>query len=614
MNFEYIKDTVFKTVDFSYLGQIEFCEYEGVYVSLKDGNAVIGADSAARFARGCFLFAMNVSEGKCEFQISEKPRFNSLGCMLDCSRNAVMKPDMVKKYINCIASLGFNTLILYTEDTFEVEGRPRFGYLRGRYTAEEIKDIVAYGETMGVELIPHIQTLGHLRQYIKWSRIGAPDYTGEHIYELTDTSSVILCESDETYRFIEDMLKTCRECFRSNRIHIGMDEAHDLGLGQYKNLHGFKDRFEIMIKHLDRVIELCAKYDFKPIMYSDMFFRLANKNGIYEDDSVTLPEEILKQIPDCEIMFWDYYQKDQSYYEGMLLKHRLFKRPVAFMGGLATWYGFLPSYKYAYRNSSSALKACLKYEVNTVITSAWGDDGNECNAFLANSLLAVYSEYCYKGDACTDGDIARASEYLTKIKAEDAEAMGSLMYDTEYTPEGFMVGKRLFYGDILYDMAIAPEAAWEAVEIYAKAKQRMAELMELKDKNYLKYQYAFMLYSICGIKAELAQKLRRAYKDSDRDYIGYAVNQLFPELKKLYADLLIIHKEQWNSTYKPFGFEVLNFRYGGLIARVDFALDKLKDYYDGKIAVVEELEEKILVNEGGYLQSAVCLVSPSYTL
>ena len=89
---------------------------------------------------------------------------------------------------------------------------------------------------------------------------------------------------------------------------------------------------------------------------------------------------------------------------------------------------------------------------------------------------------------------------------------------------------------------------------------------------------------------------------------------LLPELKKLYTDLLNIHREQWNSTYKPFGFEVLNFRYGGLIARVDFAIDKLTEYYNGDIAVVEELEEDILVNEGGYLQAARCIVSPSYTL
>ena len=45
---------------------------------------------------------------------------------------------------------------------------------------------------MGVELVSCIQTLGHLRQYLKWGR-GAeqPDYTGEHINGIKNTSAVL---------------------------------------------------------------------------------------------------------------------------------------------------------------------------------------------------------------------------------------------------------------------------------------------------------------------------------------------------------------------------------------------------------------------------------------
>ena len=122
-----------------------------------------------------------ISKGETDYEVTQKMSVRQLGTMVDCSRNGVMKVDAVKRYINCMASLGLNYLMLYTEDTYEIENRPLFGYLRGRYTKLEIQEMVAYGEKMGVELVPCIQTLGHLRQYLKWGRgAGPPDYTGEN--------------------------------------------------------------------------------------------------------------------------------------------------------------------------------------------------------------------------------------------------------------------------------------------------------------------------------------------------------------------------------------------------------------------------------------------------
>lgn len=51
--------------------------------------------------------------------------------MLDCSRNAVPSVDSLKKWIDITTDLGYNTLLLYTEDTYEVDGNPYFGYRRG---------------------------------------------------------------------------------------------------------------------------------------------------------------------------------------------------------------------------------------------------------------------------------------------------------------------------------------------------------------------------------------------------------------------------------------------------------------------------------------------------
>ncbi len=74
------------------------------------------------------------------------------------SRNVIMKPQTVKKFVDCISSIGYTMLQLYTEDTYEVKGEPYFGHLRGGYKKEEIQEIDAYCKEKGVELIPCIQT------------------------------------------------------------------------------------------------------------------------------------------------------------------------------------------------------------------------------------------------------------------------------------------------------------------------------------------------------------------------------------------------------------------------------------------------------------------------
>ena len=63
-----------------------------------------------------------------------KTCFRRFGTMLDCSRNAVPNAESLRKWIDITAELGYNTLLLYTEDTYEVDGNPYFGYMRGRFT------------------------------------------------------------------------------------------------------------------------------------------------------------------------------------------------------------------------------------------------------------------------------------------------------------------------------------------------------------------------------------------------------------------------------------------------------------------------------------------------
>ena len=63
-----------------------------------------------------------------ELEMAKK--FDSLGVMIDMSRNAVMSIPSLKRYLPILRKMGYTTVFLYTEDTYEVDGEPYFGYMR----------------------------------------------------------------------------------------------------------------------------------------------------------------------------------------------------------------------------------------------------------------------------------------------------------------------------------------------------------------------------------------------------------------------------------------------------------------------------------------------------
>ena len=256
----------------------------------------------------------------------------------------------------------------------------------------------------------------------------------------------------------------------------------------------------------------------------------------------------------------------------------------------------------------------MEHNIKSVVATAWAGGGCETNFFLANTLLPIYSEYCYRGIGCPMEHIEKVSEYFTKIKYSDTEIIADFNYDTEHTPEKYVYGKRIFYGDVLYDLAIDADIAHEAVEKYTNSANRMAELMDLQDKNYDVYNYYCLLFEIGKRKAELAQNLRKAYKSGDKEYLNKATYEILPDIVELFEQFRMVYKAQWESTFKPFGYEVMSFRIGGCMARLLDAIDTLDRYLTGEISEISELEADAMVCEAGYNTQAKFVITPTHAI
>ena len=85
--------------------------------------------------------------------LNKKNNFDDFGYMIDCSRGAVPTIESLKKLVDILSAFGYNYLMLYTEDTYEIEGEPYFGYMRGRYTKAEMKEIDEFAEILGITVM-----------------------------------------------------------------------------------------------------------------------------------------------------------------------------------------------------------------------------------------------------------------------------------------------------------------------------------------------------------------------------------------------------------------------------------------------------------------------------
>lgn len=186
--------------------------------------------------------------------IKDKPRFAYRGMHLDVSRH-FFSVDEVKRYLDIISVYKMNRMHWHLTDDqgwrVEIKKYPRLtevgsnregtivGHLRdnkemktdgipygGYYTQEQIKEIVAYAEDLGITIIPEIDLPGHmiaaLASYPELGCTGGP----YKVWPRWGIAEEVLCVGKEkTMTFLEDVLAEIMELFPSEYIHIGGDEC-----------------------------------------------------------------------------------------------------------------------------------------------------------------------------------------------------------------------------------------------------------------------------------------------------------------------------------------------------------------------------------------------------
>ncbi len=556
-------------------------EGERVGVSLADGCATVYYNKKHYFYRALGLLVENAKKSS-SFDITEDTHFTMLGVMIDTSRCGVPTVDSLKRMIDFLAVMGYNMAMLYTEDTVELEGRPYFGYMRGRYTREELVAVDDYAYGYGIEVIPCIECYGHMEKYLIWPEAN----------EIKDTSGVLLAREEKTFEFVEQLISTVSSCFRSKRIHIGMDEAWDMGRGAFLDKHGYVPPFDIFNEFMDGLIAITNKYGLTPMMWSDMYFRISNNNndGYYEAD-VVVPDDVKAKIPkEVELVFWHYGEKHECD-DYMLKKHNELGRKVIFAGGLWSWIGHFPEHNYAYETTKFSLDACRNNNVREAMTTIWSNDNAESDLFADLFGLSFTAELAYDKDADKEKQKAR----FEACTGADYDAFYTMsLYHNKFEGEEYpkysarFLGKPLFWQDImegLYDTHLFERPMSGH---YKACAEKMSKHVGGK-WNYLT-EYAYRVFDYLATKTEIAENLVPAYKRSDKEMLRKISCELLPLLKEKTNAVHEIHKAAWFKNNKIIGWQNLDIRYAGVAARCDTAKYLIDLYLDGVCDSIEELE------------------------
>ena len=507
----------------------------------------------------------------------EKTSFQTIGIMLDCSRNAVITVEHFKYWLRRLALLGYNMAMLYTEETYQLPDEPYFGFHRGAYTPEKLKTIDEYAARLNIEMIPCIQTLGHLEKILKY-----PVYK-----KIRDTSSVLLVDEPATYALIEKMISFWKNVYRTDRIHIGMDEAHDLGRGQYLDLHGYRSAFELFNTHLGRVVSICSGFGLKPMIWSDMYFRIGSRTHSYHDLSAIIPQEVIKKIPaEVQLVYWDYYRKNIDDYLRMIQRHREMGKEPIMASGIWTWDRYWYDRYTTEANAGACIDACIKAGIKEIFFTQWGDNGAYCDHDSAFAGMTWCAEKCY----------GHSTPSIPSLKKRFEAVCGG-----NYTAH--IIASKIHGGIKKFQPNMWDDPFWEThfrtytrnsirvmnqiAEGFSKLASELAQYRNMHQPGNL--EYAYRIAETFGMRYHFVTELVDAYRKKDKKRIKKLRAQI-PTIIRHINTLEDTFRSMWISHNKSEGIETIQARFGMLIIRYREIGRQLDEWLSGKRNKISELE------------------------
>ena len=196
----------------------------------------------------------------------------------------------IKDYIDFAKDNGYNTVFLYLEAMVRVECASFFDE-DASYSVDEIKEIVAYGNARGIDIIPALENLAHVENFLRYPQLA---YIAECQDAAVDGRGIraglgdCICPSrPETKEFLDTYYSQVIPLFTSQYVHAGLDEPFDFAVCKTctDRLASGVTKADMFYEHVMHTYNLVKSFGRTMMMWDDFF--------AYLDIAHKLPRDII---------------------------------------------------------------------------------------------------------------------------------------------------------------------------------------------------------------------------------------------------------------------------------------------------------------------------------
>jgi hypothetical protein len=337
----------------------------GAYVLEIDKNSVYlkGYDAAGvwhAFQTLLQLFRFSDSEdGKLPVtQIVDYPAVELRGIHLDI-KGYQPKLDIIMDELRVLASYKINCVLLEIEDKLQYETTPEVAR-PGAFTKSDLARIGKLCNALHIELIPKVQSLGHMDYLLKYKRYAALR-ENNHPYQY--------CPSNpESFKLWKGL---CDEVINvlpySRYFHIGADET--MYLGECPTCRRYS-KADLYINHIKKCTNHLKTKGKVPIMWDDL---LRNQHGILGEEGSYKALELGKE---AVLMYWAYGYGGQNnvfpYLPSYLANGLEIWGASGFSGCGPSWIQNIPPYQDRVLNIDAWTQAAVVNNLKAVMCTGWG--------------------------------------------------------------------------------------------------------------------------------------------------------------------------------------------------------------------------------------------------
>ena len=381
----------------------------GIELQARDAVGVIyGAQTLRQ------IHAQNPDALPC-LEILDGPDLPVRGFMLDVSRCKVPTQAELLALIRALGQLRVNQLQLYVEHTFAFPGHEDAWQDASPLTPAEIRELDAACAALGIELVPNLNTFGHMERWLRHPRYRAlAECPQGWIHPLTGQFKEFpgtLKPDDASLAFVASLLDDYLPCFRSRQVNIGGDEPWELGQGFSQEAVAMRGKHRVYLDHLHKLCALATERGHTPQFWGDI---LLEDLALAQD----APQDALPVV-------WGY---DAGHpFQTQCGRLQELGRAYLVAPGTSAWQSFTGRLDNALTNQAEAIGAARQHGARGVLVTTWGDNGTHQPWPTAWLPMAAGLAQAWSFTANQEPSAVAACRILGGLADDDAPAVAAAL-------------------------------------------------------------------------------------------------------------------------------------------------------------------------------------------